>query len=245
MVKAMSSLGERYEQFSTRERLLIVVTIAAFLYFVFSLSVFAYFDKIEGSRQQALSELEQQHLQLQAELQLSSSLLNTDPDKAKKQQISALKTELQNLEGSLNRLSVGLIPADELPKLLKRVLQKVKNLRLQSIRTLPVSELSLQGDVITREDGEDAVASEPSTRLSDDDDETQEVETAGVFKHAVVVELTGSYFETQRFITALEDLPWRLYWDSLEYSVSSYPSAKISLQVYTLSTDKGAFGDRP
>lgn len=245
MVKAMSSLVERYEQFSTRERLLIVITIAVFLYFVFSLSAFAYFDKVEASRQQALSELDQQHLQLEAELKLFSSLLNTDPDKAKKQQISALKAELQNLEGSLNRLSVGLIPADELPKLLKRVLQKVKKLRLQSIHTLPVSELSLQGDVIADEDGENAAAPEPSDRASDDDDEIQEVETAGVFKHAVVVELTGGYFETQNFITALEELPWRLYWDSLEYSVSSYPNASISLQVYTLSTDKGAFGERP
>ncbi len=236
----MSKLASRYEQLSARERMLVVITIAVFLYFLFSFTVFSYFDGVETSRQQQLNLLEQKNDQLDAELNLYSNLLNTDPDKAKKQQINALKTELDKLEGSLNRLSVGLIPADELPKLLKRVLQKVKQLKLQSIRTLPVSELSLQGEIITDKDDSDT-----STANASGDEKSAEVETAGVFKHAVVVELVGGYFETQRFITALEDLPWRLYWDSLEYSVTRYPNASVSLQVYTLSTDKGAFGERP
>ncbi len=240
----MSKLASRYEQFSARERMLVVITIAVFLYFLFSFTVFSYFDGVETSRQQQLNLLEQKNDQLDAELNLYSNLLNTDPDKAKKQQINALKTELAKIESSLNRLSVGLIPADELPKLLKRVLQKVKQLKLQSIRTLPVSELSLQGEIITdKDDSDTSTADAPLS--SSGDEKSAEVETAGVFKHAVVVELVGGYFETQRFITALEDLPWRLYWDSLEYSVTRYPNASVSLQVYTLSTDKGAFGERP
>ncbi len=234
----MSKLMKRYEQLSIRERGLVVITLLAFIYFLFSFTVFSYLDEMERSNQQTLSSLEQNHDQLDTELQLLSSLLNTDPDKAKKQQINALKIELNRLEGSLNRLSVGLIPANELPQLLKRVLEKIKQLKLQSIRTLPVSQLSLQGEVVSaKEIGGEATSA--------NDAESSDVETAGVFKHAVEVDLIGGYFETQHFISGLEALPWRLYWDSLEYSVTSYPNAAVSLQVYTLSTDQGAFGEAP
>ncbi|MGH1371215.1 MAG: hypothetical protein ACRBBW_04210 [Cellvibrionaceae bacterium] len=245
----MNSLVTRYEQLSSRERVLILIVAAACVYFLFSLTVFSYFDGVETRRQQQLTLLEQQNDQLDAELKLYSSLLNTDPDKAKKQQVRSLKVELATLETSLNRLSVGLIPADELPKLLKRVLQKIKRLKLQSIRTLPISELSLKGEVIDAEEKSEGNSGDTLTENSASPSATSgdqnKVETAGVFKHAVEVQWGGGYFETQRFISALEELPWRLYWDNLNYSVTDYPNANVSLQVYTLSTDRGAFGGRP
>jgi len=239
----MNSWKLRYELLSQRERLLIVSTLVAVIYIAFTFLVFGSLDSTQSTREQELKTLEQQKIQFDAELKLFSSLLNTDPDKAKKQQIRTLKAQMLQIEGSLNRLSVGLIPADELPILLKKVLQQTKTLRLQSIQTLPVSELSLQGEVIEPEAVDD-----PSSDLSefqyDDAAESNKVETAGVFKHAVVMQLSGGFFETKQFIEALEALPWRLYWDSLEYSVSQYPSAIITLQVYTLSTDEGAFGEK-
>ncbi len=239
----MNSWKLRYEILSQRERLLIVSTLVAVIYIAFTVLVFGSLDRTQTTLEQELKTLEQQKVQFDAELKLFSSLLNTDPDKAKKQQISALKAQMLQIEGSLNRLSVGLIPADELPILLKKVLQQTKSLRLQSIQTLPVSELSLQGEVIEPEALDDS-GSNSSEFQDEDAAETNKVETAGVFKHAVVMQLSGGYFETKQFVEALEALPWRLYWDSLEYSVSRYPSAIITLQVYTLSTDKGAFGEK-
>jgi len=239
----MNSWKLRYELLSQRERLLIVSTLVAVIYIAFTFLVFGSLDSTQSTREQELKTLEQQKIQFDAELKLFSSLLNTDPDKAKKQQIRTLKAQMLQIEGSLNRLSVGLIPADELPILLKKVLQQTKTLRLQSIQTLPVSELSLQGEVIEPEAVDDP-SSDPSEFQYDDAAESNKVETAGVFKHAVVMQLSGGFFETKQFIEALEALPWRLYWDSLEYSVSQYPSAIITLQVYTLSTDEGAFGEK-
>jgi len=239
----MNSWKLRYELLSQRERLLIVSTLVAVIYIAFTFLVFGSLDGVQSTREQKLKTLEQQQTQFDAELKLFSSLLNTDPDKAKKQQIRALEAQMLQIEGSLNRLSVGLIPADELPILLKKVLQQTKTLRLQSIQTLPVSELSLQGEVI-EPDAVDDPSSDPPEFQYDDAAESNKVETAGVFKHAVVMQLSGGFFETKQFIEALEALPWRLYWDSLEYSVSQYPSAIITLQVYTLSTDEGAFGEK-
>ena len=59
-----------------------------------------------------------------------------------------------------------------------------------------------------------------------------------VYKHGLILEFTGTYFETQQFLNALEFSPWKLLWDELSYQVSTYPLAKVSITVYTLSLDK-------
>jgi MSHA biogenesis protein MshJ len=40
----------------------------------------------------------------------------------------------------------------------------------------------------------------------------------------------------------LERLPWRFYWQDLNYSVDHYPNAEVILRVYTLSSEEGLFG---
>tara|TARA_B100000446_G_scaffold39220_2_gene34558 strand:- start:4775 stop:5500 length:726 start_codon:yes stop_codon:yes gene_type:complete len=235
----------RYESLTQRERLLLVVSLLVVTYILFSFLVFGSLDSEQNTQEKKLQQLDQQEEQMKSELQLFTRLLNTDPDKAKKQQVRALEAQMGKIESSLTRLSVGLIPAEELPQLLKRVLQKTQTVTLQSIKTLPVSELSLSGEVVKEADSSELAS------LSNDDSAgayerelEPEVETAGVYKHSVELMLTGSYFDIKRYVEALEALPWRLYWDSLEYSVASYPKASVELRVYTLSTDKGAFGEQ-
>ena len=45
-----------------------------------------------------------------------------------------------------------------------------------------------------------------------------------------------------QFLVALERLPWRFYWQDLNYSVDHYPNAEVILRVYTLSSEEGLFG---
>jgi len=243
----MNDWMTRYESLTQRERLLLVVSVLVVLYILFSFFAFGTLDGKQNKYEKELHQFDQQEEQMKAELQLYTRLLNSDPDKAKKQQVRALEAQMSKIESSLTRLSVGLIPAEELPVLLKRVLQKTKKVTLQSIQTLPVSELSLTGEVVN--DLDDNQFESSSDAATEDDNgsenlETSEVETAGVYKHSVELVLSGSYFDIKRYVEALEELPWRLYWDSLQYSVGTYPQANVELQVYTLSTDKGAFGEQ-
>ena len=232
----MNNLLARYEALSQRERLLVLLTLVAAIYVIFSFLVFGNLDATQKDREKKLSQIQQQENTLEAELQVYNNLISSDPDKAKKQQIKVFRQQMRSLDESLSQLSVGLIPAEELPKLLQSVLEESKGLKLHSIKTLPVSELSLQGEVI------ESVAQEGEFEV--EQPEAQKRETAGVFKHAVVMELTGGYFDIHQYVEALEDLPWRLYWDGLDYSVTRYPNARVILQVYTLSTEMGAFGEK-
>lgn len=52
---------------------------------------------------------------------------------------------------------------------------------------------------------------------------------------SVVLEFEGNYFSTLRYFQQAEKLPWRLFWDKLDYQVTTYPQAKITVQIHTLS----------
>ncbi|OGT37837.1 MAG: hypothetical protein A3F12_02040 [Gammaproteobacteria bacterium RIFCSPHIGHO2_12_FULL_38_14] len=56
----------------------------------------------------------------------------------------------------------------------------------------------------------------------------------------ILVEFTGNYFETIRYLDYLENLPWYLSFDSLEYQVDAYPNAKVTLILNVLCTRDGA-----
>jgi MSHA biogenesis protein MshJ len=58
-----------------------------------------------------------------------------------------------------------------------------------------------------------------------------------------LVEAEGEdYLSTLRYLEAVEQLPWRLFWEGLEYEVLEYPEARIVLTVRTLSLREGWIG---
>lgn len=55
-----------------------------------------------------------------------------------------------------------------------------------------------------------------------------------IYNHPIEVDFQGDYFSTLRFLSSLKE-SWRLYWNSLQYVVTNYPSAKVSIRVHVLS----------
>lgn len=46
--------------------------------------------------------------------------------------------------------------------------------------------------------------------------------------------MKGGYFSIINYLKRLEELPWYLYWDKLDYTVTNYPEGKAVLDFYTL-----------
>ncbi len=57
------------------------------------------------------------------------------------------------------------------------------------------------------------------------------------FEHGITIKFSGDYFSTMRYLQAIENLKWKISWDKLEYNVTQYPNAEITLYVHTVSTD--------
>jgi MSHA biogenesis protein MshJ len=43
---------------------------------------------------------------------------------------------------------------------------------------------------------------------------------------------------TLRYLSVLESLPWHFIWDNIEYHVTDYPQAEITIRIYTLSFEE-------
>lgn len=46
--------------------------------------------------------------------------------------------------------------------------------------------------------------------------------------------MRGSYFSIMNYLKKLEELPWHLYWDKFDYTVSKYPEGLAIMEFYTL-----------
>lgn len=133
---------------------------------------------------------------------------------------SPAQVQLSQLQGSVDRLKLQLdagekkfVPAELMATALRDILQQHGNLQLLKLET------------------------KPATPFGND-----EKQAAWVYKHTLELTVQGDFFSTLDYLKALEALPWRVHWDSIDYKVDHYPTAATRIQVYTLSFEKDWLG---
>ncbi|MDM3870900.1 type II secretion system protein GspM [Porticoccus sp. W117] len=216
----MNELSAKFDALQQREKILITAIIIALVYALVEFTLLKPADdehsKLTGQLDANSKSLANNQEQL-AQLQASAAGSNGSQGpqlQVLQQQIDALRAELATLAG-------GLADAQQLPRILEDVLVKTGKLSLLKLQALPVEELQLSAT-----------------------DGSGDLVSAGVYKHAVSLQLQGRYFEVVDYLQALEQLPWGLRWEHLNYRADSYPNAKVTLQVYTLTTEEGLFGEQ-
>lgn len=227
IIESLKKWQEKIDQRVIRERALIFLSFLAAIFMLWNFLIQAHFDQTTNELHEQLSTLANERTALQTQVAAATQMLLNDPDKEKKSQITQLQSDLERVQGKLQNVSQSLIKADQLPLALQQVLQKTTQLTLLEVNTLPARELQLV------EEGEAAKSSkEPQDKTK----------SAGVYEHAVEIRVAGTYSQVVQFLMALEQLPWRFYWQSLDYKVVQYPNAEINLRVYTLSAEEGLLG---
>ncbi len=220
-----------------RERGIIALLILAVVWSGFNFAFLIPLDKEKVKLKGRMDHAEQELKKMTAQETVLAKALTNDPNAVKKKEINQLEKKLVELEKNLQTLSAGLIPAGALPEALHDVLKNVGSLKLLGMQTLVPSKLQL---VRAEPDNKDYASKKDASDedvLGEDD-----VDNVGVFKHSVVVALEGKYFDVVSYLSALESLPWKFYWESIDYEVDKYPNARVLIEVYTLSTDEGVLG---
>lgn len=238
------ALRDAFDAKTLRERVIVAMVILALIYAIFDFSLFAAINKDKAAIDARMNAVQLEMKKLSAQELVLARALTNDPSSAKRREIDRLEIRTAELEGELQKLSVGLIAADKLPEALHDVLQEMGSLRLQSMETLAPTKLRLNTPAVAapKAAAEKEKSEQDKALAALDQPSEAAVENVGVFKHAVVVSLEGQYFDVVRYIAALEKLPWKIYWEGLEYQVTQYPKASVTIKVYTLSTDKGVLG---
>ena len=63
-----------------------------------------------------------------------------------------------------------------------------------------------------------------------------------LYRHGFVLELRGGYEATLRYLRAVEEQPWQLFWDELHFEVLEYPQARVEIELHTLGQREGWIG---
>lgn len=224
MPPAITRAMEKIDSRILRERVLIFITALAVIYMLWSFFVQSGFNSHRDSLLAEEGRLSQEQAELVSKISTLTAELASDPAVAKSLEVDKLNSSISEVETRLAGLSQGLISANQLPKVLEEVLLRTKSVKLLQVRTLASTELQLATTTSGIGGAELAAGS------------------TGVFKHAVLIRVAGSYSELIQLMTEIEALQWKFYWESLDYTVKQYPNAEIDIRVFTLSSEEGLLG---
>ncbi|WJG09701.1 MSHA biogenesis protein MshJ [Aliiglaciecola sp. LCG003] len=143
--------------------------------------------------------------------------LQQDPNAPIKARLANLQLQISAADQSLARQTENLVPANKMPQLLDSVFAQFETLKLLEMRSIAPTKL---------------LALEDEKKLTD----------VNLYQHGVTLTLEGKYFEIQQYLQRVEALPYQFYWKKFNYQVGEYPSAKVQIEIYTLSTSRAFIG---
>lgn len=224
----MSSMSERFNALSRRERVLISVTLAVFLIALFFLLAIEPLMKQETRLDNQLNQVDMQRKAKQSELVAYAKALEVDPSLPLREERSQLEQQDQNITALLKERSVNLVSPQEMANLLEAVLADGHPIQLQKLTSLPIETLSL--------------VSEKDQNNEQEDEPSKTVTASPVYKHGFELVMKGRYTDIYAYLQHLESVSEAFFWDSLDYEVEQYPEAQVRLQVHTLSSEEGWIG---
>jgi len=128
--------------------------------------------------------------------------------------IGVLRQRIDEINATLGNYAAELINPAEMARVLEGILKEQSTLSLVRIRNTTPELLS---------------ASEESNATT-------------FYRHGLEIEIEGSFKACLDYLTEIEALPWRLYWQLLDLEVIDYPRNRIRLEVSTLSLDEEWIG---
>lgn len=221
MLAKWTALIERFGALSARERILILVALFAVAYQLADLAVL---DRQYRQIEQLNREIAQDNgaiARLNTELNALSTQARHDPNVALREELALARRQVGQLQARLEHLTGEMVSPQGMARFLEELLIQEDELQMVRLKTLETTALP------TGESGEDD-ASGPQRPL--------------LHRHGFEIEFTGGYMATLRYLQALEALPWRFFWDSVDYQVVAYPQSTVRLKLHTLSLSEDWIG---
>ena len=215
---------EYFNNLSVRERVLVLVATLVVVHMAWEQLLM---NPLQHQQQRSTAELEQQRQRLDeidAKTKILVSRYTNDPDARVNQKLENLRSQITTLDERIDAAAEALIDPPQMALVLEQLLNRENVLRLMRLETLPpkalneeAAEQDEKGDLLTNT-------------------------LPNVYEHGFVVEFEGDYRSTVRYLHALEELPWRFFWDGVEFHVNDYPLATVRLHMHTLSLSEAWIG---
>ncbi|SDI19258.1 type II secretion system protein GspM [Propionivibrio dicarboxylicus] len=234
MKVTLAQLTARFDALSARERGLVAAALLGSVAFIFWVVLIDPQMLRRRMAEQSVAVQRGQIEMLRAQVAALASPTQS-PEAIARREIESLKKQVGETGERLATLENALVTPQRMSRLLESMIGGRSNLRLLSLRTLPVMP------VLEKKDG----GGKPGATQADQR-KTQSVgekasaiaETGGLFKHGVELQMEGGYSDITEYLERLEQLPQKLLWSSFSLSGEKYPKVVLKLTVFTLSMDR-------
>jgi MSHA biogenesis protein MshJ len=217
---------QRFNDFITarnpRERTILLGAALALMIYLWAMLFFSSMYSAQTDRNSQLANTHAMTLSQNDRIAELNASLRGDPDSPLRVRLRELQQANAASDQRLQQLYSQLIDPRQMAGVLAGILQSETALKLISLENLAPERL----------------------RTSDieQDSGTGTAEDIALFKHGLHMVFEGNFMETVRYLRSLEQLEDDFYWENLEFSVEQYPTARISLDIYTLSADEDWIG---
>jgi len=209
----INTLLERFNSLSTREKIISLSTLLVLFWGIWDNLIY---QPITTEQKRLNLELTNLNNNLTVNQQVAiqlEALGKIDPNKENKQSLKKIKLELKKLKLQLETGNKKFVPAHLMTEVLQDMFRQNKGLKLISLKTLAITTLS----------------------------ENKQLKS-WIYRHGLSITLSGSYFNTLKYLKSLESSPWRFNWESINYQVKQYPEAETTFRIYTLSFEENWLG---
>lgn len=238
MADRIKQARQRFEALQTRERLLVIGVGVVLVWAIAQPLYFTAAEKRDKQLRAAATEARQQVTALEVRETVLKAQLADGGLAALQARVDELKRRRAELDESLQRQGIKLLDPVRMREVMHDLLQG-RGLRLKGLRRLPV-EVAYSTQPQTKP--EDKAQAPAEAKATASPVQTADVPGVTLYRHALQIELDGSYAEMVRYLERLEASGWRLMWQSLDIETRDYPVARMRLTVYTLSLQKEWIG---
>ncbi|MDF0535223.1 MSHA biogenesis protein MshJ [Shewanella sp. A32] len=210
-MSALAELPQKFDHLSRRERVMVALACWLVIAVVLYLPLESWWQK-HLLQQQQLHAAEKMVKGNTEQISLMQNRLAQDPNQPLRTQLAQLKQQIAAQDQRLNNETVDLIPAERMPSLLTKLLAQTQGVKLEAFHSVAPTPLLVVGD----------------------DQHGQ----MNLYSHGINLTFDGDYFSVLKFIRTVENMPEKLYWQSLDYQVQQFPKASVKLALYTVSINK-------
>ncbi len=244
MKQTWQRFAAKIDGLALRERVIIfIAALLVMMGIVNSLVLGSQFDK-ETALSQQIAQDQSQIAGIQADIHSRIAAYSHDPDAVKKAQLNLLHLKSDQMRVDMQNMQKGLVAPDRMTALLQDILKQNGKLHLVSLRTLPATGLNepdpadkpASAAAAATSAAAPAAAGKPATPAA-----AQPVSApagAQVYKHGVEIVIEGNYLDMVDYMTALEKMPWQLFWGKAKLTADESSKLSLTLTLYTLSLDK-------
>ncbi|MEW6981156.1 hypothetical protein AAD001_00735 [Colwelliaceae bacterium 6471] len=232
-MKIWRTYSDKFLAISQREQMLILATGLVIVVFgLFNFVIDGQMTEMSAQKKQ-ISQLSSTNHSMKNSLNELQRTLAQDPNTALKQQIAQYEQKLAKVDAELLTLTSDLIDPVQMRHALIELLKVQKGVSLVSFQLVGAQPIAIQQ--LSTEKNSSAV---DEKQLKNE----QQQPSLGLYRHGIKLKLTGNYFQLRDYLTQLEGLSWKFFWQEFNYQMTEYPLSELEIEMYSLSTKREFIG---